>query len=78
VLPLATKLLAAIPQALRPWFRGPVAALINAGKIAEAADEFDKYIYGTVKDGKTGKNVKVVLDGLVARREAEKRLFLGE
>jgi GH24 family phage-related lysozyme (muramidase) len=53
-------------------------SLTNAGKIAEAADEFDKYIYGTVKDAKTGKKVKVVLGGLVTRRAAEKRLFLGE
>jgi HK97 family phage portal protein len=58
--------------------RERLAELVNSGKIADAADEFDKYIYGTVKDGKTGKKVKVVLDGLVTRRAAEKRLFLGE
>jgi GH24 family phage-related lysozyme (muramidase) len=53
-------------------------SLTNAGKIAEAADEFGKYIYGTETDPQTGKRVKAVQKGLVIRRAAERKLFLGE
>jgi len=42
---------------------------LNAGDYAGAANEFERWIYGTV-DGK-----KAVLPGLVARRQAERALF---
>ena len=45
---------------------------LNAGDKAKAANEFERWIYTTVP----GKG-KVILNGLVARRKAEKRLFLG-
>jgi lysozyme len=45
---------------------------LDAGDFAGAADEFPKWKYGTM-DGK-----KVVLNGLVRRRAAERELFLRE
>jgi len=47
-----------------------VARLFNAGNVAGAADAFRLWNKGTI-DGK-----KVVLPGLVTRREAERKLFL--
>ena len=45
---------------------------VNKKDYAGAADEFPRWVYGTV----SGKKVK--LNGLVRRREAERALFLGE
>jgi lysozyme len=43
---------------------------LHAGDYAGAADQFERWIYGTVN------GEKVVLPGLVARRKAERALFL--
>ena len=45
--------------------------MLNAGDIQGAANQFDRWVFGTVK----GKKVK--LNGLVKRRAEEKQLFLG-
>jgi lysozyme len=45
--------------------------LVNAGQFEQAAEQFQKWIYG-----KDGHGNEIVLDGLVRRRDAEKALFL--
>jgi len=54
-------------------FRGStMRRLINQGRLKEAANEFDKWVYAySPKEGR-----KVVLRGLVRRRADEKQLFL--
>ncbi len=45
---------------------------LNAGDVAGAAEEFGRWVHGTLRGR------KVVLPGLVRRRAAERALFLGE
>jgi GH24 family phage-related lysozyme (muramidase) len=58
--------------------KGTIAKLINQGKVPEAAAVFDKYVFEHAIDGKTKKMVPVLRKGLVKRRAAEKRHFLGQ
>jgi lysozyme len=51
--------------------RSTLLRLHNAGKFAEAAAQFDRWVYGKVN----GKNTK--LRGLVTRRAAERALYEG-
>jgi GH24 family phage-related lysozyme (muramidase) len=48
---------------------------LNAKDYAGAQAEFGRWVYGTEKDKKTGKEVEVKLPGLVTRRAAEAALF---
>ncbi len=52
--------------------------LLNRGDYEGAAGQFGAWVKATVKDPKTGAASKVTLLGLVARRAAEKALFLGQ
>jgi HK97 family phage portal protein len=58
--------------------RGKIASLIRQGKLLDAAAEFDKYVHDHTTDPKTGKRILRILGGLVERRAAEKKLFLGK
>jgi uncharacterized protein YjhX (UPF0386 family) len=50
---------------------------LNVGKTDEAAAVFDKYIFTTDINPKTGKPYKSESKGLKRRRKQEKELFLG-
>lgn len=50
--------------------------LLNKGDYAGAAGQFGAWVKATVANPRTGAQAKVTLPGLVARRAAEKTLFL--
>lgn len=54
----------------RQYAASTLKKLVGEGRFKEAADEFGRWVYGTV-DGK-----KTKLAGLVRRREAERALFI--